>query len=237
MTAQTTIGLYGTKTSSTAAFSTEEFTPPANCLLLVRVFAIRDGGESEMGVPTIEGGGLTYTARGTATTTLKAAWSTKGVWFTAPVGSSPAKMKITVDDLNNLKIYEWDVSVIAITNYNVGSPIGGILGSGTTNIGDGEESRELSEAPATIDLTFLSIDVDSSKGPPKPALEAGWALIHEKSLSGESGIAIAIRENSTSKTVKVKDVYVGGGIFSKGGLGAIVIRGATTSARALPIIS
>jgi hypothetical protein len=227
--ARTNVGIFSKLNAGTPAFTTEEFTPPANSLLVVRVYRMRKEGESEMGVGTIEGGGLTWTNRG-ANTTLKPAWSTKATWFTAPVGGSPAKMAITVDDPSNLNIYEYVVSVLAYTGYDTTTPIGGIVSSGTSNIGDGEESRELSEAPRAEDETLLCIDVDATKAPPTPSLETGWSTVHEKSASAESGLAIASRTGSTSKTVKVKDVYVvSGGTLVKAGLGALVVRAATES--------
>lgn len=222
---RTVIGIYSKLNAGTPAFTTEEFTPPANSLLVVRVYLMRKEGESEIGTPAVSGGGLVWTNRG-ANTTLKPAWSTKAVWFTAPVGGSPAKMAVTVDDANNLNIYEYIVSVIAYTGYDTTTPIGGIVSSGATNIGDGEESRELSEAPGVADETLVCIDVDATKAPPAPSLETGWAIVHEKSASGESGIAVASRGASTSKVVKVKDVYVGGGTLFKAGLGAMVVRAA-----------
>jgi hypothetical protein len=234
--ARTVVGIFSKMNAGTPAFTTEAFTPPANSLLVVRVYLMRNSGESEMGQPSISGGGLTWTARPTATTTLKPSWSTKAVWFTAPVGSSPSSMTITVDDANNLNIYEYVVSVLAYTGYDVTTPIGGMLGSGTTNIGDGEESRTLSEAPAAGDETLLCIDADATKGPPSPSLDTGWTLVHEKSASGESGIAIASRTGSTSTTVKVKDSYnVSGGSFSKAGMGALVVRAETANLLSLEL--
>lgn len=225
--ARTVVGIYSKKEAGTAAFATEEFTPPANSLLVVRVYVMRKEGESLMGTPLISGAGLTYTHRSGATTQLKPSWSTTAAWFTAPVGGSPAKMAITVDEASNLSVYEYVVSVIAYTGYDTTTPIGGLLTSGTTDIGDGEESRELSAAPAEGDETLVCIDGDSTKAPLKTSFETGWTLVHEKSASNESGIAIAQRTASTSKTVKVKDSYVGGGSFSKAAMGAIVIRAAT----------
>lgn len=224
---ETVIGIFGKTSAGTPAFVTGSFTPPANSLLVVRVYLMRNTGESEIGTPTISGGSLVWTARGGANTILKPAWSTRATWFTAPVGGSPASMSITVDDLNNLNIFEYVVSVIAYTGYDTTTPIGGINGSSTTNIGDGEEARTLSEAPRAEDITLLSIDVDATIGPPKPSLETGWTSVHEKS-GGESGIAIAKRTGSTSTTVKVKDSYAGGGTFGKGGMGAMVIRAAAS---------
>lgn len=222
--AETVIGIFGKKEAGTAAFVTEAFTPPANSLLVARIYLMRNTGESEIGLPTISGGSLTYTARGGANTVLKKAWSTRATWLTAPVGGSPASMTLTIDDANNLNIFEYIVSVLAYTGYDTTTPIGGISGSSTTDVLDGEDSRSLSEAPRLEDITLLSIDVDSTKGPPKPSLETGWTSVHEKSVSGESGLAIAKRIESTSLTAKTKDVYVGGGTFGKGGVGAMVVR-------------
>jgi hypothetical protein len=224
---RTVVGTFSKLNAGTAAFVTEEFTPPANSLLVVRVYVMRKEGSSSMGTPLISGGGLAYTHRSGATTALTPAWATTAAWFTAPVGGSPAKMAITVDEASNLNVYEYVVSVIAYTGYDTTTPIGGVLTSGATNIGDGAESRTLSEAPAVADETLLCIDCDATKGPPQTSLETGWSLVHEKSASAESGIAIASRTGSTSTTVSVKDSYnVSGGSFSKAGMGAIVIRAA-----------
>jgi hypothetical protein len=220
------IGMYESKSAfGTAAFSTGEFTPAASSLLLVTVLAIGNNTTGDIGTPTIEGGGLSYTSVTSAFGS--ASWSTKTITFRAQVGSEPKAMKVTVDDDNNQNIDAYTVSVIQYTGHDTTTPIAGIVTSGSTNIGDGEETQTLSAAPVEADDSINVIGVDASAGPPKPVYEAGWTGIHEGKLSGEGGLAIAGRSASTSTTVKVKDVSnPGTGSFAKGMMYSFIVKAA-----------
>lgn len=225
--ARTVVGLYESKSAfGTSAFSTGEFTPPANSLLLVTVEMIGNGTTGDLGTPTIEGGGLTYTP--ITSGFGSPAWSLKAITFRAQVGASPSAMKITVDDDNNQNIDAYTVSVIAYTGHDTTTPAAGAVTSGSTNIGDGEESQTLATAPSEADDTVNVIALDTSLGPPKPVYETGWSSIHEGKLSGEGGLAIARRSASTSTTVKIKDVWnPGGGSFTKGIMYSFIVKAAT----------
>jgi hypothetical protein len=217
-----------TKEPKESAFSTGSFTPPANSLLLVRVQEMGSGTSGALGNPLIAGGGLGYEVQSGATVNLTSSWSVTETWLTAKVGGAPSSMAITVDDPVNRSAYIYIVSVIAFTGYDTASPIGGTLTSGSNaGVGDGAESRELSEAPSGRDITLQSISVDSTLGPPKPSWEAGWEPVHEiAGTANEAGLAIAKRQGSTSKTVAVKDVYTAAGGLFKAGLAAIVVKAA-----------
>jgi hypothetical protein len=227
---RTDVGIYESSTAiGTAAFTTPSFTPPANSLLVVSVGFIGNNTTGDLGTPTIEGGSLTYTSRSTAFGS--AAWSTKLAIFTAPVGGSPSSMTIKVDDDNNQNIYGYTVSVVAFTGYDTTTPIAGIVSSGSTNIGDGEEKQTLSATPAEADVSLLFLYLDSLNSPPKPSLAAGWTKIHEAKTAGEGGLAVARRETSTSTEVKVTDIYTAGagGTFSKASMISLIVKAAAES--------
>lgn len=223
---RTDVGVYESKTGNgTAAFATGSFTPPANSLLVIAVGFISNGLTGDIGTPTIEGGGLTYTSRATAFGL--AAWAMKLAIFTAPVGASPSSMTITVDDDNNQDIFGWTVAVTAFTGYDTTTPVAGAVSSAGTNIGDGEEKQTLGATPAEADVSMLFIYLDSSTGPPKPTLAAGWTKIYDAKTAGEGGLATARREASTSTEVKVTDVFGNVGSFAKGSLISLIVKAST----------
>lgn len=235
--ARTDVGVFTNASSphGTAAFTTTSFTPPANSLLLVGVALMEDGGgtpqaNEDIGVPTISGGGLTYT-RETALDGTGLPWySTKLVVFRAPVGGSPASMTITVDDDTNQAIYGYAVSVIAFTGYDTTTPTAGQIGTGSTDIGDGAHTVTLTTAPTTDDVTLFWLGLDAENNPANSTMAAGWTKVHDDGGPGGSSVIVAARrEASTSTTVSVTDVYTAAGSIFKGSMSALIVKAAAGS--------
>jgi len=233
--ARTDIGLYESKGAiGKAAYVSPSFTPPANSLLVVAVNFIGEGLSGDLGTPTVSGGGLTYTSRVAATGTP--AWCTKLVVFTAPVGSSPSSMTLTVDDDNDQVIAGYVLSVVAFTGYDTTTPVAGAVTSGTTNIADGAETQTLAATPTAEDVSLSWVLIDGEPGPPKPTMAAGWTKIHEGRFYGSEGGVFAMRrESSTSTSVTVTDIWTSGTFYKASMVSLIVKAGKEEGGKALKI--
>ena len=227
---RTDIGLYKSTTSyGTGSFSTGNFTPPANSLLVITVnMVVATSGD--IGQPTISGGSLTYTYRGQARE--QTSWAHRINLFTAPVGASPAEMAITVDDDNNQSIYDYVVTVTAFTGYDTSTPVAGFVTSDTTSVGDGSETQTLAATPTTDDVTLCAYAADC-EGNTNPTLEAGWSEIYDDGNSMSAHTTLLRRESSTSTSVTVTDVFnpdVVGDIFWKTSMFSFIVKAAAAAA-------
>ena len=227
---RTDVGIYKDSSTphGTSSFSTSAFTPPDNSLLVISVALMGLAITGDLGTPTIDGGGLTYTPISGATVTLSPTYAVKMVAFTAPV-TTGASMTITVDDDNNQNIFGYEVEVTAWTGYDTSTPITGVVSSTTTDIADGAESRTLAATPATDDVTLVFCICDADGATANPTLAAGWTKIHDSGSAGGGGTMWnARRESSTSTTVSVTDIYTGTGSLYKAGLYAFIVKAAAT---------
>lgn len=220
------IGSYASAaTYGTASYVTGSFTPPANSLLVVAVAMMGNTTTGDLGTPTISGGGLTYTLQSNAYGA--ASWSHRLNVFTAPVGGSPSSMTITVDDDDNQNIFNYAISVMAYVGYDTGTPITGIISSGSTDIADGAETQTLSATPTADDetLAFLASDADNV---PNNTVFSGFTKIFDTGVAGGTSVVVAARGGSTSTSVVVSDAYTATGTYFKGAMISLIVKASAT---------
>jgi len=204
---RTDVGVWSILGAGTNPFSTGSFTPPANSILIIHIARQGWGLSGDLGALDISGGSLTYNAVGSVR--HDSPWNIKMDVYAAVVGGSPSSMTITVDDTNNDSILSYVVSVIAFTGYRQSVPTAGWVSSGdNVNIGDGAEELTLAATPTANDVTLLATISDADGSPANPTLTTGWTLVHDHPNGGSAGtLSVARRENSTSTSVAVTDIY------------------------------
>lgn len=217
----------------TGAYSTGSFTPPANSLLVVFVSMMGNGTSGDLGTPTISGGGLTFTLRGSARSDVS--WSRRVNVFTAPVGASPSSMTVTVDDNDNHNIFTYGVAAIAYTDYNTGAPVAGWVDSGTGDIGDGANTLTLSATPTTNDESVIVTSADAATAPNNPTMAAGWTKIYDVAVpDGGASLVVATRASSISTTASITDVYTAAGTFYNASMVAFIVSAAASGVVVAP---
>lgn len=224
---ETDIGLYHSgPTHGKTAFSTGNFTPPANSLLVIVVYDLIDA-TGDIGQPTISGGSLSYTFVGQAR--LETSWADRMNVFTAPVGASPASMAITVDDDTNQTVSIWQVAVFAFEGYDTVTPTAGFVTSNTTNVGDGAETQTLAATPATDDITISVVNTQANSTA-AASFATGWSVIYSWGVANYSYLTVAVRPSSTSTSVECTDTRPGTGTFYYASMMSLIVKAAAAAA-------
>ena len=185
------------------AFTTTSFTPSDNTLLVCRISAVSqaDDGLTANDL-TITGGGLTWTSRVSQTGPTGWAYAER-VW-TAPV-STGASMTIGAD-AGAFAIENYRVEVYEYSDYNTGSPVGGIA-VGTDADGNDAASITLSATPATTSevLAFSTVVLNGAAGT-FTTEGSGWTELFDTSRDGWWCFESQVRGSSTSTDVSWADL-------------------------------
>ena len=200
-------GLFASNT-----YSTNNFTPPNNCLLVVFV-AIGGGASTTIADPTISGGGLTWTKQASALDNSRSSYPSGATIFTAPV-TTGALMSLTLgQSASNPAL---SVHVNAVTGYNTSSPVGATATG--TSLGNGAISITLSGTPSSSSLLFAGIQ-DFCNGLAQTGITegSGWTIRNafESVQAFQVNDATQYRTGTTSTTVPWQQAVVGDAYYTQ----------------------
>lgn len=156
---RTNFGPYASAaTFGTGVFTTSAFTPPAHCLLVVRVGASSEGGagdiESSLSISDSIDGATPWSTRLTSPDALS--WEYGSRIFSREIGSNPASMTISVD-CGAEDVHAYKVEVFAYTGYDRINPFGATA-SGTTNATTGAAQILLNRQPLISSEILAFVD-------------------------------------------------------------------------------
>lgn len=141
-----------------SSIASASFTPPNNCLL-VAIALFSDGAASGWTVPSISGGGLSWTSR-VSQTAINPDQMGAAIW-TAPV-TTGASMTVTVSGTSVVFGNGGSLAIYAVTNYNVSDPVGATAIDIVSTSVSGARSDAFSSTPALSSLLLAGGEIDDA---------------------------------------------------------------------------
>lgn len=175
----------GTSTSAQHT-TTGSFTPTANAVLVVHVHGVN---ATAPGVPTISGGGLTYTQVSSTSGTFNS--TNRCATLTAPVGASPSAM--TVDADWGAAITNGAIAVFEITGADTTTPVL----TGTNAGGTGTSTTPASSAVPAITAGNVQIFTVASRAASVAPESGAWTELYD---AGPTSCRVAGYYNTAGDT-------------------------------------
>lgn len=220
---------YSATLHGTGSFTTDALTVPNNCILVAHVVGQTDSGSSDVSTALTISDSLDANAWTSQTTSGNASsWAYAARMFTKQF-TTGGSATITVDcGANN--IYEYVVTVIAVTGHDTGTPVGATASNG--NFGtDGAASLTLSGTPSATSAMVGFLWRDCDKAGLTVTQGTGWT--EEYDTCDGMGSHCQTLIGLTSTTVPWADITSGVEVY-KSGACAIEIKeagGGTSSVR------